>query len=604
MLRAVGAFTSPLLPDDYLELINPLWSTRELRGEIESIDRETPDAATVVIRPGYEWMGHEPGQYLRIGIDIDGRRHWRAYSLTSDPDRPDGRISITIKNVDEGVVSPHLVRRRRPGSLVALGGVEGAFLLPDPLPEKLLFVSAGSGITPIMSMLRSLAHDDSLDDAVLLHSAPTAEEVIFGRRLRALSERHPGFRLHEQLTAEMGRMGPADLDRLCPDWREREVFLSGPAGLLDAMIEHFEQAGRSEHLRMERFQPVIGGEDVEEGEGGLIHRRLALIGRVLLIGSRFRPLWLAGTATLSMAKILENMEIGHNVMHGQWDWMNHPVINSATWDWDSASSAESWKHSHNYVHHTFTNIRGKDKDLGYEIMRIDPEQPWHPVYLLQPAYNLLLMALFEWGVALHDMDQAAIRKGEKGWSEVKRDLKGIWSKGKRQILKDYVTWPLLSGPAAPLTVAANATANVVRNVWSHSIIFCGHFPDQTYTFSEEEVADETKGATYVRQLVGAANIDGGPLFHVISGNLGFQVEHHLFPDMPSTRYGEIAPRVREICERYGLPYNTGPFSTQLGMVHRTILRLAFPGGKPRPKPGPFRREDSDNDVAASPAEAA
>ncbi|MBA2429321.1 MAG: acyl-CoA desaturase [Thermoleophilaceae bacterium] len=335
-----------------------------------------------------------------------------------------------------------------------------------------------------------------------------------------------------------------------------------------------------------------------------LQRRLALLGRVLLIPSFLPPAWVAGTAALSLAKILENMEIGHNVMHGQWDWMNHPVINSATWDWDSASSAESWKHSHNYVHHTFTNIRGKDKDLGYEIMRIDPEQPWHPVYLLQPAYNLLLMALFEWGVALHDMDQAAIRKGEKGWSEVKRDLKGIWSKGKRQILKDYVTWPLLSGPAAPLTVAANATANVVRNVWSHSIIFCGHFPDQTYTFSEEEVADETKGATYVRQLVGAANIDGGPLFHVISGNLGFQVEHHLFPDMPSTRYGEIAPRVREICERYGLPYNTGPFSTQLGMVHRTILRLAFPGGKPRPKPGPFRREDSDNDVAASPAEAA
>jgi linoleoyl-CoA desaturase len=335
-----------------------------------------------------------------------------------------------------------------------------------------------------------------------------------------------------------------------------------------------------------------------------LQRRLALLGRVLLIPSFLPPAWVAGTAALSMAKILENMEIGHNVMHGQWDWMNHPVINSATWDWDSASSAESWKHSHNYVHHTFTNIRGKDKDLGYETMRIDPEQPWHPVYLLQPAYNLLLMALFEWGVALHDMDQAAIRKGEKGWSEVKRDLKGIWSKGKRQILKDYVTWPLLSGPAAPLTVAANATANVVRNVWSHSIIFCGHFPDQTYTFSEEEVAEETKGATYVRQLVGAANIDGGPLFHVISGNLGFQVEHHLFPDMPSTRYGEIAPRVREICERYGLPYNTGPFSKQLGMVHRTILRLAFPGGKPRPKPGPFRREDSDHDVAASPAEAA
>ncbi|HYI99312.1 MAG TPA: fatty acid desaturase, partial [Thermoleophilaceae bacterium] len=183
-------------------------------------------------------------------------------------------------------------------------------------------------------------------------------------------------------------------------------------------------------------------------------------------------------------------------------------------------------------------------------------------------------------------------------------LGGVWTKARRQFVKDYVAFPLLSGPAAPLTAAANATANIVRNVWSHSIIFCGHFPDQTYTFSQEEAENETEGATYIRQLVGAANIDGGPLFHVISGNLGFQVEHHLYPDMPSTRYGEIAPRVREICERYGLPYNTGPFSKQLMMVHRTIVRLAFPGGKPRPKPGPYHREDfSEHDVAQTPVAA-
>ena len=165
-------------------------------------------------------------------------------------------------------------------------------------------------------------------------------------------------------------------------------------------------------------------------------------------------------------------------------------------------------------------------------------------------------------------------------------MTGIWGKARRQIVKDYVAFPLLSGPAAPFTFAANFTANMVRNVWAHSIIFCGHFLDQTYTFSE--------GATYVRQLIGAANIDGGPLFHVISGNLGFQVEHHLFPDMPSTRYAEIAPQVKDVCARYGLPYNSGPFLQQLGMVQRTILRLAFPGGKPRPKPGPYRRENNGN----------
>ena len=188
LLNLIGALTTPLLPDDYLEMINPLWSTRELRGRIESIDEETPDAATVLIKPGYRWEGHDPGQYLRIGLDIKGRRHWRAYSLTSDPERPDGCISITVKNVDEGTVSPYLVRRGRPGSIVSLGGVEGEFVLPDELPDKLLFISAGSGITPIMSMLRSLEHRDALDDVVLLHSARKSEDVIFGDELRELSE--------------------------------------------------------------------------------------------------------------------------------------------------------------------------------------------------------------------------------------------------------------------------------------------------------------------------------------------------------------------------------------------------------------------------------
>jgi linoleoyl-CoA desaturase len=317
-----------------------------------------------------------------------------------------------------------------------------------------------------------------------------------------------------------------------------------------------------------------------------MHRRLALAGRVLLIGSRRRPLWLLGTASLSLAKILENMEIGHNVMHGQWDWMNDPDINSRNWDWDTASPADAWRHSHNYEHHTYTNIRGKDRDLGYEIMRIDPHQRWHPIYLLQPLYNLVLMGFFEWGVALHDLNFDAIRSGEKPKSKALAELKAIGVKARRQIVKDYIAFPLLSGRAFSSTLSANFTANIVRNLWAHSIIFCGHFPDQTYTFSEDEVADETRGGWYVRQLLGAANIDGSPLFHLLSGNLSFQVEHHLFPDIPSSRYAEIAPRVRDICRRYGLPYNTGPLGKQLGTVHGSILRLAVPGGRPRPKPGP------------------
>jgi NADPH-dependent stearoyl-CoA 9-desaturase len=342
-----------------------------------------------------------------------------------------------------------------------------------------------------------------------------------------------------------------------------------------------------------------------------LHRELVLAARAMLVGSRHKPLWLGGTAALSVAKILENMEIGHNVMHGQWDWMNDPDINSQNWDWDTASPADAWRHSHNYEHHTFTNIRGKDRDLGYEIMRIDPHQKWHPVYLLQPLYNLVLMGFFEWGVALHDLNFDAIRAGEKPKGKVSAELKAIGAKARKQIVKDYIAFPLLSAAVSALTsgrggglaqrrssagssfkstLAANFTANIVRNVWAYSIIFCGHFPDQTYTFSQEEVEDETRGGWYVRQLLGSANIDGGPLFHLLAGNLSFQVEHHLYPDMPSSRYAEISPRVRDICRRYGLPYNTGPLHRQLGTVHRTILRLAFPGGKVRPKPGAYRPE--------------
>jgi ferredoxin-NADP reductase len=268
-LRAISAWTSPLLPDDYLELINPLWSTRELRGRVESIEREAGNAVTVLIRPGWNWMGHTPGQYLRIGLDIDGKRHWRAYSLTSEPRHPQGFISVTPKLVEEGQVSPFINRELRPGALVFLGGVEGQFVLPDPLPEKLLFIGAGSGITPIMSMLRDLDDRGELRDVVLLHSARTADDVTFGAQLRALEERHDGFRLHEQHTGEHGRMGPADLDELCPDWRERETLASGPGELLDALTEHYESEGVAQRLRMERFQPVIGGGDAA-GEGGTV----------------------------------------------------------------------------------------------------------------------------------------------------------------------------------------------------------------------------------------------------------------------------------------------------------------------------------------------
>lgn len=268
-LRAVRSFFSPLLPDDYLELINPLWSTRELRGRIERIDRETSDAVTVLIRPGFEWPGHRPGQYLRIGVVVDGIHHWRAYSLTSDPERPDGYISITPKLVDSGKVSPYLVRQARPGDIVRLGGVEGTFVLPDPAPERLLFISAGSGITPIMSMLRSLHRNDAVRDVVHIHSAREEEGVIFADRLQEVDSSQAGYDLHLRITSRQGRVGPGELGELCPDWRDRHAFLSGPAEMLDAMSGHWEREGNRELLHMERFQPVIGG-DADEGEGGAV----------------------------------------------------------------------------------------------------------------------------------------------------------------------------------------------------------------------------------------------------------------------------------------------------------------------------------------------
>ncbi len=364
-------------------------------------------------------------------------------------------------------------------------------------------------------MVRELERRDALDDVVHIHCTRTSDAFIFGDMLREIARRHDGYALHEQTSSVDGRLTPELLDELCPDWRDREAFLSGPRDMIDALEDHWEAEGDPRRLHMERFQPIIGTGDAEVGSGGTrqlprhrrrgdlrrrrldpgrrrgggrgaplrlpdgdlphlrgqaarrgrfatcapgncsasrarpsapastppratsrssckephdrhappptrhplhrltpeqieeigeefqaihdevradlgesdahyirsvieFHRRLAALSRIVLMASRYPPAWVLGTAGLSVAKILENMEIGHNVLHGQWDWMNDPNIHSSTWDWDTASPGRAWKHSHNYVHHTFTNIVGKDKDVGYEIMRVDPKQKWHP----------------------------------------------------------------------------------------------------------------------------------------------------------------------------------------------------------------------------------
>jgi len=311
-------------------------------------------------------------------------------------------------------------------------------------------------------------------------------------------------------------------------------------------------------------------------------RSLELSGRVLLFASIVPPAWLAGTAALATAKILENMEIGHNVLHGQWDWMRDPQIHSTTWDWDASSPTAMWKHSHNVVHHTYTNVLGKDRDIGYSMLRVSPEQPWHPVYLFQPLYNAALALAFEWGIAIYDVELERVVRGEKSWRVALPQLSAVLRKGFRQLFKDYVAFPLLAGPALLPVLAGNLTANVTRNLWSHTVIFCGHFPDGAEVFTEDQLDGETRGQWYLRQMLGSANISGGPLLHLMTGNLSHQIEHHLFPDLPSNRYAQIAPRVRELCERYGLRYNTGSLLRQTASVWNRVLRLALPGPKAPP----------------------
>jgi linoleoyl-CoA desaturase len=305
-------------------------------------------------------------------------------------------------------------------------------------------------------------------------------------------------------------------------------------------------------------------------------RKLELGSRAILLFSLFPPAWLAGTVGLSVAKIVENMEIGHNVMHGQWDWMRDNKIHSTTWEWDNASPADMWKHSHNEIHHTYTNVVGKDEDLGYGIMRVDEDQRWVPFYLAQPLWNFINACLFEYGIAAYDLKIGKYLKGKTDKEEFRRQGRHVLRKIRKQATKDYLLHPLLSGPSAVTTLTANLTANLVRNLWTHSVIMCGHFPEGVQTYEKKSIDGETRGEWYLRQMLGSANISGNPLLHFMTGNLSFQIEHHLFPDLPSNRYQEIAPKIQDLFERYGLTYVTGPMVKQVGSAWKKVFRLSLP----------------------------
>ncbi len=308
-------------------------------------------------------------------------------------------------------------------------------------------------------------------------------------------------------------------------------------------------------------------------------RSLELGSRAVLLFSIFPPAWLVGTAGLSVAKILDNMEIGHNILHGQWDWMRDPKIHSTTWEWDHATPAEQWKVSHNELHHNFTNVVGKDNDLGYGIMRVDEDQPWQPFYIVQPLWNFINALFFEYGIAAYDLElRGAIARGQLKDPAFKEQAKKVITKVRRQMTKDYVVHPILSGPSFLHTLAANFTANVVRNVWAHSVIMCGHFPEGVETFEKKSIEGETHGEWYLRQMLGSANISGSKLMHIMTGNLSHQIEHHLFPDLPSNRYGEIAPKVEALFEKYGLSYCSRPLPQQVYSAWHKVVRLSLPNG--------------------------
>ncbi|TDR42006.1 linoleoyl-CoA desaturase [Tahibacter aquaticus] len=320
-------------------------------------------------------------------------------------------------------------------------------------------------------------------------------------------------------------------------------------------------------------------------------RYTGLAGRTLLfvgaIGGAFLPLLLwpaciAGTLLLALSKILENMELGHNVMHGQYDWMRDPHLDGKTYEWDIAGTGDNWRKTHNYQHHTWTNVRGMDDDVGYGLLRLFPEQRWKPFYLLQPAIAVIFAILFEWGVAIQDLRLGRWFAGKVNNATMREQFRPVGRKMAHQVVKDYVLFPLLAGPFFLPVLLGNIVANVLRNLWTYTIIFCGHFTADAETFAKASVAGESRGQWYLRQLRGSSNLAGGRLLNLLSGNLSHQIEHHFYPDLPANRYAAMAVEVREICSRYGQHYNTGSLPRQFGQVIWRILRHAFPSRPAEP----------------------
>lgn len=358
--------------------------------------------------------------------------------------------------------------------------------------------------------------------------------------------------------------------------------------------DELERFGHELDALRERVTATLGQADADYIRR--IHasvRITGIAGRVLigagaitggLLGAVLHPAALAmlvlGTLLLALSKILENMELGHNVIHGQYDWMQDPRFDGRRYEWDIAGTADNWRKTHNWRHHTWTNVRGMDDDIGYGLLRIFPEQRWKPFYLAQPVVAVVFAILFEWGIAIQDLRLGRWFAGKVSFAQLRAQARPVGRKVARQVLRDYIVFPLLAGPWWLTVLVANAIANVIRNIWTYVIIFCGHFTADAETFSKESAIGESRGHWYLRQLRGSSNISGGRWMDLMSGNLSHQIEHHFYPDLPANRYAAIAVEVREICARYGQHYDTGSLPKQFGQVMWRILRHAFPS-RPR-----------------------
>jgi NADPH-dependent stearoyl-CoA 9-desaturase len=336
-----------------------------------------------------------------------------------------------------------------------------------------------------------------------------------------------------------------------------------------------------------RTQATIGPRDaryIRRVVAGV--RWTGVAGRALLflgafVHSVLVPAWILGTLLLGASKILENMELGHNVIHGQYDWMNDPKLNGKTYEWDIVATSEAWRKTHNFQHHTYTNVRGMDDDIGYGLLRIFPEQRWRPFYLMQPVIAVVFALLFQWGVAIQDLRIGRWFAGKMKPGELRKAFRPVGRKMGKQLLKDYVVFPLLAGPFFLPVLLGNLVANGLRNVWTYVIIFCGHFTADAEVFPKEVLRNETRGHWYLRQLRGSSNLTGGAFINLMSGNLSHQIEHHFYPDIPANRYAEMAVEVKQVCDRYGQHYNTGSLPRQFGQVVWRILRHALPSRPPK-----------------------